>query len=65
MTKKAARQQKAEWNRAIAESRMVRTESGFRSFLTTDAACQFIRLASIAGQRADLVDPSLAQKAVR
>ncbi len=62
MTKKAAALlRKIEWNTAIAESRAVRYEpNGMQSFLTTDAACSFIRALSLNGLRADIIDPALA-----
>ncbi len=65
MTKKAARLRKIEWNTAIAEGRVMRSQGGlsFQSFATRTDALQAIQRIQMAGMTAEIVDPALADDA--
>lgn len=63
MTKrKAALARKVAWNRAIAEGRVARYDSGFRSFATSTEAHEFVADRVADGFAANIVDPALAQQ---
>lgn len=62
MTKKEAREHKVNWNRALAEGRVVRYNGGnsFRSFPTVEEANDFIKkLAADDGMVGTIVKPRL------
>ncbi len=63
MTKAEVRENRAAWNRAIAESRAVRFDGGqsARSFATPAAAQEALAQALADGRDANLIDPALAQ----
>jgi len=63
MTKKQRMiERKQNWNRAIAEGRMMRSQGGlsFASFATRVDALEAVNRVRLAGMEADIVDPSLA-----
>jgi len=62
-TKRAAMiQRKRDWNTAIAEGRVMRSQGGlsFASFATRTDALQAVQRCLAAGLQADIVDPTLA-----
>ena len=63
MTKKQRMiERKQNWNRAIAEGRMLRSQGGlsFAAFATRTDALAAVDRIRLAGMEADIVDPSLA-----
>lgn len=72
MTPRAKRLQRTiDWNRAISEGRVMRSQGGlsFASFATRVDALEAVQRVRLAGMQADIVEPSLAdltyEKAVR
>ena len=57
-----ANQKRIDWNIAIAEGRMMRSQGGlsFASFATRLDALEAVARVQLAGMEADIVDPSLA-----
>ncbi len=57
MTKREAKQARAEWNLAIAEGRAIRYQDGltFKSYPTVDAAIAEMNVAKAAGIKAEIV----------
>jgi len=62
MTKTQALKNKVDWNTAIAEGRVLRSQGGlsFASFATRTDALAAVDRIRMAGMEADMVDPSLA-----
>ncbi len=58
--RQARRKRTADWNRAIAEGRVVKFDEGFRSYPTAAEAQAALRRLLDVGLTANLVDPALA-----